>query len=65
MRDRGHQALNQSYGDLILNIKIKPHKLFVRKGFDIYSELKISVSKAILGGSCKILTLDGEKSNNI
>lgn len=65
VRERGNQALNENYGDLILDVRIKPSKIFVRKGFDVYSEKKISVSKAIFGGSCKVETLEGEKTVNI
>lgn len=65
VRDKGHQASNETYGDLILVVKVKPNDIFQRKGFDIYSEKKISVSKAILGGNCKVETLEGEKTINI
>lgn len=65
VREKGNQALNEHYGDLILNVIVKPNKKFTRKGFDVYSEKKISVSKAIFGGSCKVETLDGEKIVNI
>lgn len=54
VREKGNQALNEHYGDLILNVIVKPNKIFTRKGFDVYSEKKISVSKAIFGGSCKV-----------
>ncbi len=37
-------------GDLIVVIKVLPHKLFKRKNFDLYVDLPISYATAVLGG---------------
>ncbi|WP_022851647.1 molecular chaperone DnaJ [Limisalsivibrio acetivorans] len=49
-------------GDLFLVVKVKPHKLFQRKGRDIFLELPISFTDAILGKELEIPTLE-EKEN--
>jgi molecular chaperone DnaJ len=52
---RGGQA-----GDLYVQIQLKPHELFKRKGRDLYCEVPIFYSTAVLGGSVKVPTLGGE-----
>lgn len=47
-------------GNLIILIKIKPHKYFVRKGTDIYVDYPITIIQASLGCSIQIPTLDGK-----
>lgn len=46
-------------GDLYLNIRVKPHRIFWREGADIYVEVPISVYEAILGGKVEVPTIDG------
>jgi len=48
-----------SAGDLYLRIKINNHKKFVRAGYDIKTEEKISVKQAILGDKINIETVHG------
>ncbi len=45
-------------GDLIVQFKLTSHKLFKRKGFDLFVEVPISYKTACLGGKIKIPTLD-------
>ncbi len=47
-------------GDLFIVVSVMPHKIFKRKGRDIYFETKIPFVKAVLGGPIKIPTLEGE-----
>jgi len=47
------------YGDLKIYISVKPHKLFVREGYDLYEEMHISMVKAALGGELEVPVLDG------
>ena len=47
-------------GDLFITVHIKAHPYFRRKGSDIYFDLEINLSQAILGGYLKAPTLDGE-----
>lgn len=46
------------FGDLIVNIFIRPHSKFQRQGSNILYEHKISVWDALIGTSLKIETLD-------
>ncbi len=46
-------------GDLFLVVKLKIHPFFKLEGNDIYSELKVSPSQAVLGSEVDIPTLDG------
>lgn len=52
-------------GDLLLNIRVKNHKLFVRQGYDILCDYPISFVQATLGADVKIPTIDGEVSYTI
>ncbi|KAA0259056.1 molecular chaperone DnaJ [Deferribacter autotrophicus] len=52
-------------GDLFVNIRVRPHKYFKRKGNDIYLELPIPFTDAILGTTVSIPTLKGEKTLEI
>jgi molecular chaperone DnaJ len=48
------------YGDLYLEIEVKEHEIFERVGDDIYMDLKIPVTVAVLGGDVKVPTVHGE-----
>lgn len=52
-------------GDLILNVKVKSHKLFIRQGYDILCEYPISFVQATLGAEVQVPTIDGKVSYNI
>lgn len=47
-------------GDIYINLTIKPHQIFTRKGFDILYELPINFAQAALGDNIEVPTLDGE-----
>lgn len=47
-------------GDLLIEIKVKPHSIFKRKGYDIYSEEHITISQAVLGDTILTDTIDGK-----
>lgn len=46
-------------GDLFLNIDVPPHPFFHIDGADIYCQLPITPSEAVLGGPIEVPTLDG------
>lgn len=48
-----------AHGDLFINIKVRPHKIFKREGFDIICDVPISFIKASLGGEITVPTLEG------
>ena len=46
-------------GDLIIEVRVKPHDFFTREGNDLYCEVPISFTEAALGRDIKIPTLGG------
>jgi DnaJ-class molecular chaperone len=49
-----------NFGDFLLSVNIKPHKLFERDGADIYVKVAIPFSLAALGGEIAVPTIDGD-----
>jgi molecular chaperone DnaJ len=49
-------------GDLYVEIRVNPHKLFTRDGADLACEVPISIGTATLGGEVELPTLDGNVS---
>jgi molecular chaperone DnaJ len=47
-------------GDLLLDVKLKNHKLFTLEDDDIVSEITLSLSEAILGCKLTVETVDGK-----
>jgi len=61
LRVRGEgEAGAASHGDLYVIIEVMPHRFFQRHGNDVIMEVKISLSKAVLGGEIVVSTLDGK-----
>jgi DnaJ-class molecular chaperone len=52
-------------GDLHLEIKVRPHPQFTRKGNDIYAELPVTLGEAVLGGRIEVPTVDGTVSMTV
>ena len=50
-----------SNGDLYLDIKLAPHKFFELKVDDLYCEIPISLTEAILGSEIHVPTISGSK----
>ena len=46
-------------GDLIIEVRVKPHDFFTREGNDLYCEVPISFTEAALGAEIKIPMLGG------
>jgi len=46
-------------GDLYLLISVKPHRLFERQGDDLYEEIAVPLTVAVLGGEVQVPTLKG------
>jgi DnaJ-class molecular chaperone len=46
-------------GDALVEIAVRPHPLFTRKGDDIHIELPISLAEAVLGGKVTVPTPTG------
>ncbi len=45
-------------GDLVINFKVAPHRLFTRKNMDLYLDLPVPYATAALGGVIKVPDID-------
>ena len=56
----GDQGSNGgSSGDLFVEVGIRPHPVFERRGYDVHMEQPITYGQAALGDEIEIPTLDG------
>ncbi|MBX6320644.1 MAG: J domain-containing protein [Rhodospirillaceae bacterium] len=46
-------------GDALIEVHVRPHPFFSRKGQDIHIEVPITLQEAVLGGSIRVPTIDG------
>ena len=61
VRDGGDVGENGGiYGDLYIYINVKKHEIFERNGNDIYCQVPIGMTTAILGGEVEVPTLTGK-----
>ncbi len=66
IRSKGEPGTNGgARGDLLVEVFVERHPDFERHDYDIYSEVKISYPKAVLGGDVIVKTIDGEVSCNV
>ncbi|CAG8531039.1 15850_t:CDS:2, partial [Cetraspora pellucida] len=52
-------------GDLIVRIRVAPHKTFKRQGPNVFVEAQVPFHTAILGGSIRVPTIDGDVELNV
>jgi len=52
-------------GDLYVEIRVSPHKIFERDGADLSCEVPVGIATATLGGEVELPTLDGNVSLKI
>ena len=52
-------------GDLLVEISIRNHPIFTRRGMEVYCEVPISFTQAALGAKLMIPTLDGKEEFEI
>lgn len=58
--DKGQPGLGGGpAGDALIEIEVREHPLFTRKGDDIHVELAIPLKKAVLGGKIEVPTPTG------
>ena len=48
------------YGDLYVVIRVQPHRIFERDGYDIICEIPITFAQAVLGEELEVPTLEGK-----
>jgi molecular chaperone DnaJ len=56
----GEAMQNGKAGDLYVRIRVTPHKLFQREGYNLVMPLAVKFTDAILGSEYSVQTLDGE-----
>ncbi|QQG46900.1 MAG: molecular chaperone DnaJ [Candidatus Azosocius agrarius] len=57
VQGKGNVGKNGISGDLYIEINIKPHAIYVRKGIDLYCDVPITFIIATLGGTIEVPTL--------
>lgn len=67
MRGEGEQvsSANGVPGDLHINVKVQPHKLLVRKDFNLYVDVYVPFTTLLLGGEMEVPTLKGNTTIEI
>jgi DnaJ-class molecular chaperone len=56
----GSTGYDGKKGDLYLVVKMAPHKMFERKGNDLYVDVPVPFLTAVLGGEVRVPTLNGQ-----
>lgn len=60
LRGEGEPGINGGPpGDLYVNIRVKPHPIFKREGYDVICEIPVTFTQAALGAELEIPTLEG------
>lgn len=57
----GEPHVDGEPGDLKIRIKTQPHAIFERRGDDLYTNVTISLTDALIGFQMDIIHLDGHK----
>lgn len=66
MRGEGNAPVREGVaGDLHIVVNVLAHKLFVRKGYDLYFDLYLPFARLILGGKVDVPTLEGKYTIDI
>lgn len=66
LREQGNAGRNGGpSGDVYITVSVAPHKIFERRGNDIYCEIPISFTDAALGCEMTVPTLDGKIKYNV
>lgn len=61
VRGQGDAGINGGpAGDLKIEVSVRPHPIFERRGFDVYCEVPITFVQATLGAELSVPTLDGK-----
>lgn len=62
IRSQGHAGVNGGpSGDLIVEVRVRSHELFERRGNDLYFEVPVTFTEAALGAELEIPIPGGEK----
>jgi curved DNA-binding protein len=58
---KGAEGYGGAKGDLYLVTSVRPHRNFRRHGDDLYTDVSVPLTVAVLGGEVKVSTLKGSK----
>lgn len=61
IRGEGEPHIDGDPGDLRIRVKTKPHAIFERRGDDLYTNVTVSLTDALIGFEMTIPHLDGHK----
>ena len=59
---KGQPGYGGASGDLYLNISVRPHPIFERKGDDLHVDIAVPLTTAMLGGEVQVPTPKGKLS---
>lgn len=59
LKGKGGQQPDGRQGDAYIEIHVNPHKVFTRKGNDIYTDVPIGIHEAVLGSTIEVETVHG------
>lgn len=66
IRGKGNAGTNGGpNGDLQVQVSVRPHPLFERRGYDIWCELPLTFAQMALGAEISVPTLDGDVTQTI
>jgi DnaJ-class molecular chaperone len=66
LRGKGGPGFNGgAAGDALVEVGIRPHPVFTRKGDDIHVDLQLPLAQAVLGGKINVPTIDGSVTMTI
>ena len=66
LRSQGSDGKNNGpAGDLIMQINVQPHKIFKRNGANVYCEVPVTISEAVLGAEIEVPTLEGTQKYDL
>jgi molecular chaperone DnaJ len=61
LRGGGADSRSGKAGDLIITVRVEPHRFFTRKGDDLYCDVHLSLEQAVKGARLKIRNIDGRR----
>ena len=65
LSNQGNAVSGGPAGDLYIQVRVRPHPFFLRRGQDLLCELPISIMDAALGGTVELESLQGKLSLRI
>ncbi len=66
LRGQGDAGVNGGpAGDANVTVSVKPHKIFERDGYDIWCEIPLTFTQAVLGDEITVPTLEGKVKYNV